>query len=119
MRKILFLFVALCGLLFAQSGKVGGMDIEYSTKKPLSSGANEFIITLQKNGDMVRGAKIELVAIMPPMPSMPKMDFKAQAKEEAQGYSATVHFPHGGTWQLKFKIQVNGKKYTYKSSVDF
>lgn len=121
MKKILFGLVTLLfsGLLMAQSGKVGGMEIEYSTAKPLSSGSNDFLITLKKNGVSLKGAKITLKAIMPPMPSMPKMNFEAQAKEVAEGYVAKIHFPHGGTWQLRFLIELNGKKYTYKSSVDF
>ncbi|RDU71387.1 FixH family protein [Helicobacter brantae] len=119
MKKILFVLIALFGFAFAQGGKVGGMEIEYSTKKPLSSGGNEFLISLKKDGVLIKGAKITLKAIMPPMPSMPKMDFEAKAKEVAEGYEAVVHFPHGGTWQLKFLIELNGKKYTYKSSVDF
>lgn len=121
MKRLAFALLALLfsSFVFAQSGKVGGMEIEYSTKKPLSSGGNDFIITLKKDGKLLKGANITLKAIMPPMPNMPKMNFEAKAKESDERYIAQVHFPHGGTWQLRFIIEIDGKKYTYKSSVDF
>ena len=121
MKRVAFALLALLfsSFVFAQSGKVGGMEIELSTKKHLSSGGNDFIITLKKDGKLLKGANITLKAIMPPMPNMPKMDFEAKAQESDEGYIAQVHFPHGGTWQLRFIIEIDGKKYTYKSSVDF
>ncbi|WP_104696989.1 MULTISPECIES: FixH family protein [unclassified Helicobacter] len=121
MKKILQM--ALClfftSFMFAQEGKIGDFDISYKTKKPLSSGMNDFVIELKKDGQRVSDAKINLKAIMPPMPGMPKMDFEAIAKESSEGYIARVSLPHGGTWQLRFQIEVEGKKYTYKSSIDF
>lgn len=121
MKKIFQILFSLffTGFLFAQEGKVEDLNISYKTRKPLSSGINDFIITLEKENQKISGAKIILKAIMPPMPGMPKMDFEASAKESDEGYIAKINFPHGGTWQLRFQIDINGKKYTYRSSVDF
>ncbi|CBG40632.1 FixH family protein [Helicobacter mustelae] len=118
MKKI-FLILLFCAGLFAQGGKVGDMNIDFHPKKPFSSGDNEVVISLQKDGKFVSAAKIKIRVVMPPMPGMPKMDFRAEAKEQGDGYVAKLNFPHGGTWQLRFSIEVDGKVYNYKSSIDF
>ncbi len=125
MRKFLALFVV--GLFFvsgvyadgfSKKGKTAGVEVEYSTAKPLVVGTNDFTISLSKGDTPLKGAEVIMKVFMPEMPGMPYMEYIGEAKESGEGvYEVMINFSMGGTWQVRIEFESEGKKYRYKSSV--
>jgi hypothetical protein len=52
------------------------------------------------------------------MPGMPYMDYIDFGKLDGDKYNTLINFSMGGTWQYHIGVKVNGKKFTYRSSVN-
>ena len=121
-KVILSLFI-LVGVLNAepllQNGKKDGYSIKFSSEKPLVSGNNEVFVTLSKDGDIVKDAKVKIKVFMPEMPGMPYMEYKGKAKLVGDKYKIAVNFSMSGTWQYHIKFKTNdGKVHTVRGSVN-
>ena len=102
---------------FSKSGKAGGLDVTYSSPKPLVLGNNNISVKIMNHGKVVKGAKVEFKIFMPEMPGMPYMEEVQSMKANGDIYNGTVNFSMGGTWQVKIFVEKDGKKYKHSSSV--
>jgi len=102
---------------FSKQGKAGGLDVIFSSDKPLVVGDNMIDIAVNKEGKPIHGAKIEMKVFMPEMPGMPHMETTQLMKPNGDLYSGNVNLSMGGTWQVKIFIDFDGKKYKMSSSV--
>ena len=121
-KVVLSLFI-MVGLLNAeplsQNGEKNGYTIKLSSDKSLVSGNNEVFITLSKNGDIVKDAKVKIKVFMPEMPGMPYMEYKGKGKLVGDKYKIAVNFAMSGTWQYQIKFKTNdGKVHTVRGSVN-
>jgi hypothetical protein len=103
---------------FSKSGKAGGLDVIYSSSKPLVIGDNTIDVKIMESGKEVTGAtKVEFKVFMPEMPGMPYMESVKLMRPNGEFYSGNINFSMGGTWQVKIFIEKDGKKYKLSSSV--
>ncbi len=102
---------------FTKSGKAGNLAVTYSSAKPLVVGDNHIDIKVTNNGQVVKGAKVEMKVFMPEMPGMPHMEDTQPMNELTDTYSGNINFSMGGTWQIKIFIEKDGKTYKHASSV--
>jgi len=102
---------------FSKQGKAGGLDVVFSSDKPLVVGDNSIDVAVSKDGKPIHGAKVEMKIFMPEMPSMPYMESVELMKPNGDFYSGNVNFSMGGTWQVKIFIEADGKKYKMSSSI--
>jgi len=103
---------------FVKTGKAGDLSVTYSSDKPLVVGNNKIDVLISKDGKEITDAsKVELKISMPEMPGMPYMEEVKLLKPSKDGYTGTVNFSMGGTWQVKIFIEKDGKKYKYSSSI--
>jgi len=102
---------------FSKQGKAGGLDVVFSSDKPLVVGDNSIDIAVSKGGKPIYGAKVEMKIFMPEMPGMPYMESVQLMKPNGDLYSGNVNLSMGGTWQVKIFIEADGKKYKMSSSI--
>jgi len=102
---------------FSKQGKAGGLDVVFSSDKPLVVGDNSIDVAVSKGGKPIHGAKVEMKIFMPEMPGMPYMESVELMKPNGDLYSGNVNLSMGGTWQVKIFIEVDGKKYKMSSSI--
>lgn len=125
MQNILkiFLFVAL---IFSQASafekvlQAKEYEIILSAPKNFTSGKNEFSVSIKRNGNEIEASDVAVKFMMPEMPGMPKMSEDSQiSKDGEKAYKGVVHFPHGGTWQIRASFKIDSKNYLAKGSIDF
>jgi len=102
---------------FSKQGKAGGLDVVFSSDKPLVVGDNSIDIAVSKGGKPIHGAKVEMKVFMPEMPGMPYMESVELMKPNGDLYSGNVNLSMGGTWQVRIFIEADGKKYKMSSSI--
>jgi len=102
---------------FSKQGKAGGLDVVFSSDKPLVVGDNSIDVAVSKDGKPIHGAKVEMKVFMPEMPGMPYMESVELMKPNGDLYSGNVNLSMGGTWQVKIFIEADGKKYKMSSSI--
>lgn len=102
---------------FSKQGKAGGLDIVFSSNKPLVVGDNSIDIAVSKDSKPIHGAKVTMKIFMPEMPGMPYMESVELMKPNGDLYSGNINLSMGGTWQVKIFIEANDKKYKMSSSV--
>lgn len=86
---------------------------------PVANGDNHIEIEIKdSSGKVVRDAEVLVNYYMPPMPRMPPMNYKINAKLEDGKYLATMKFIMAGPWIIAVKIFRSGKRYTAKVNVD-
>jgi hypothetical protein len=120
MKRLLITLTILCSFAFGfeKVGKVGDMDIKLSSTKDITVGENSINITLSKDKEIIKGAKINFKIFMPEMPGMPYMEDKSEAIALKSGeYQVKFNSSMGGTWQIRIIIELDDKKYRYKSSL--
>ena len=69
-------------------------------------------------GKDVTDAAVAIDYVMPAMPGMPAMNYKAAAGLKDKRYVATVDFSMAGPWSVAVKITRGGKTQTVKLNVD-
>lgn len=85
-------------------------------KKPAVVGDNNVGIEIaDASAHQIKDAKVELYYFMP---SMPAMNYTADAKVEDGAYTSTIKPTMGGEWSLDVKFTRPGEK-THKVSVTF
>lgn len=77
---------------FTKSGKAGNLAVTYSSAKPLVVGDNHIDIKVTNNGQVVKGAKVEMKVFMPEMPGMPHMEDTQTMSEVANKYIGNMNF---------------------------
>ena len=99
---IILLFAA--GLAYAKDymvmKKAGNYTVEVKLdKNPPITGANKMEISIKDDkGSNVTDATVVVEYIMPAMPGMPPMNYKAKAELKGSRYMANVNFSMSGAW---------------------
>lgn len=91
-------------------GSKNGYDIHLKSVKSLVVGSNDFIITLKKDGKIIKDAKVKIKFFMPEMPGMPYMEYKAKGKLFDDTYKTNINFSMSGTWQYQLKFKTSDNK---------
>ena len=99
--------------------KVGGYEMEVSIdKNPLVLGENQIEIKIKEAGKTIKDASVWVNYYMPPMPRMPPMNYKTEAKLKSEKYKATMNIIMSGPWIIVIKMTLGGKIYTAKLNVE-
>ena len=122
MKKLLLALMMLSTLAFAKGfydkGVTKGITVEINSEKTLVEGDNDLTIKLSKDGQAITNAKVRAKFFMPEMPGMPYMDYIGYGKLDGDVYKTMINFSMGGTWQYHVQFKLDGKKYTYRGSVN-
>jgi hypothetical protein len=88
-------------------------------KNPPIAGKNNMSVKVQDaQGKAVTDAKVAIDYVMPAMPGMPAMSYKANAALKGDSYKAEINFSNSGPWTVTIKISRAGKIERMKFSVD-
>ncbi len=117
--------------LFLSVGLVYGKDYEVTKKagdltvqikidrNPPIAGQNKMEVGIQDvKGKAVTDAVVAVEYIMPAMPGMPAMNYKAKTVLKGVRYLATLDFSMSGPWTVNIKILRGGKTQAVKINVD-
>jgi hypothetical protein len=127
MKKFTAAFIILllaAGLAYAKDyvvmKKAGSYTVEVKLdKNPPIIGANKMDINITDDkGGNVTDATVVVEYIMPAMPGMPPMNYKAKAELKGSRYLANVNFSMSGAWAVNIKITRAGKTQVVKLNVD-
>jgi len=122
MKKLFIALFALSSLAFGagfyDKGTTKGIEVEIKSEKTLVEGNNNIQIKLSREGKAITNAKVRAKFFMPEMPGMPYMDYIGNATLDGDTYKTMINFSMGGTWQYQVQFKLNGKKYTYRGSVN-
>jgi hypothetical protein len=123
-----FLIVVLLVLV---AGAVSAKSLEVTKK----AGTNTVTVTLQNDppatgpntvtvavkdasGKAVTNAAVEVDYVMPAMPGMPAMKYKAPLKLTGQVYTGVLDFSMAGSWQVSVKVKQGTQTGTVRFSTD-
>lgn len=99
--------------------KVGAYEMEVSIdKNPLVLGENRIEIKIKEAGKTIKEASVWVNYYMPPMPRMPPMNYKTEAKLKSEKYKATMNIIMSGPWIIVIKMSLDGKTYTTKLNIE-
>jgi len=116
---VLFAFYALHSAPIVHKKNKGGYAIELVSEKSLSVGSNKFFISLSKDGEVVKDAKVKVKFFMPGMPGMPYMEYGDKAKLVGDKYEASASLSMSGTWQYSVKFKTKeGKVHAIRGSLN-
>jgi hypothetical protein len=119
----MILFLA-AGLVYAKDYVVMKQAGSYTVqikldKNPPITGQNKMEISIRDDkGVNVTDAAVVVEYIMPAMPGMPAMNYKAKAELNGSRYLANVNFSMSGAWAVNIKITRAGKTQAVKLNVD-
>ena len=120
----LIILLLAAGLAYAKDymvmKKAGNYTVEVKLdKNPPITGANKMEISIKDDrGGDVTDATVVVDYIMPAMPGMPAMNYKAKAELKGSRYLANVNFSMSGAWAVNIKITRSGKTQAVKLNVD-
>lgn len=120
---LVILFLAV-GLVYAKDyvvlKKAGSYVVEVKLdKNPPITGPNKMEINIKDDkGVKVTDATVVVEYVMPAMPGMPAMNYKAKAELSGSLYLAKVNFSMSGAWAVNIKITRAGKTQVVKLNVD-
>ena len=129
MRRILAIlaaaaFLMACNLAFAKdyelTKKAGDYNVQIKIdKNPPVTGINKMTIAIKDAaGSVVTDATVVIDYVMPAMPGMPAMNYKAGTSLKNKRYVAEVDFSMSGSWSIAVKITRGGKTQAVKLNVD-
>jgi len=127
MRKLAVLILVLCFLsntawagVYEAKKKTGEYEVGIKVdRNPLVLGDNNISIEIKDGGGKyVTDTKVLVNYYMPPMPRMPPMNYRTDAKLKKEQYRATMHFIMSGPWYIVVIINRAGKTSTAKFNVD-
>jgi hypothetical protein len=100
--------------------KAGGYTVEVKLdKNPPITGPNKMEISIKDDkGGNVTDATVVVEYVMPAMPGMPAMNYKAKTELSGSRYLANVNFSMSGAWAVNIKITRAGKTQVVKLNVD-
>lgn len=120
----LIILLLAAGLVYAKDytvmKKAGSYTVEVKLdKNPPITGPNKMEINIQDDkGIKVTDATVVVEYVMPAMPGMPSMNYKAKAELNGSRYLANVNFSMSGAWAVNIKITRAGKTQAVKLNVD-
>ena len=120
----LIILLLTVGLVYAKDytvvKKAGSYTVEVKLdKNPPITGPNKMEINIQDDkGIKVTDATVVVEYVMPAMPGMPSMNYKAKAELNGSRYLANVNFSMSGAWAVNIKITLAGKTQAVKLNVD-
>ena len=112
------------GLAYAKdyeiTKKAGDYNVQVKIdKNPPVTGFNKMEIAItDAAGKEVTDATVAVDYVMPPMPGMGAMNYKANAGLKGNRYVATINFSMAGPWSVAVKITRGGKTQSVKLNVD-
>ena len=127
MKKIMFIVMMVMLLTsaayakgFEASKQAGPFKVDISLdKNPPAMGENNIIIAVwDAAGKPVKDAKVNIEYIMPAMPGMPAMNYKAALAGKDGKYSGKLNFSMPGAWSVEVKVEAAGKKGKAKLNID-
>ena len=120
----LIILLLAAGLVYAKDytvmKKAGSYTVEVKLdKNPPITGPNKMAISIKDDkGENVTDAAVVVEYVMPAMPGMPAMNYKAKAELNGSRYLANVNFSMSGAWAVNIKITRAGKTQAVKLNVD-
>jgi hypothetical protein len=120
----LIILLLAAGLAYAKDymvmKKAGNYTVEIKLdKNPPITGQNKMEINIKDDrGSNITDATVVVEYIMPAMPGMPAMNYKAKAELNGSRYLASVNFSMSGAWGVNIKITRSGKTQAVKLNVD-
>jgi hypothetical protein len=120
----LIILLLAAGLVYAKDytvmKKAGSYTVEVKLdKNPPITGPNKMEISIKDDkGENVTDAAVVVEYVMPAMPGMPAMNYKAKAELNGSRYLANVNFSMSGAWAVNIKITRAGKTQVVKLNVD-
>ena len=120
----LIILLIAAGLVYAKDytvmKKAGSYTVEVKLdKNPPITGPNKMEINIKDDkGVNVTDAAVVVEYIMPAMPGMPAMNYRAKAELNGSRYLANVNFSMSGAWAVNIKITRAGKTQAVKLNVD-
>jgi hypothetical protein len=127
MKRIALIFVVLLlasGLAFAKDYEITKKAGDYTVqvkidKNPPIVGKNKMEILLKDAaGKDVTDATVAVDYIMPAMPGMPAMNYKAKTELKGSRYLTDINFSMSGPWSVNIKIVRGEKTQAVKLNVD-
>src|SRR5450759_1851399 len=129
MRRIIAIlaaaaFLMACSLAFAKdyelTKKAGDYNVQIKIdKNPPVTGINKMSGAIKDvAGKDVTDATVVIDYVMPAMPGMPAMNYKAATSLKNKRYVAEVDFSMSGSWSIAVKITRGGKTQSVKLNVD-
>ena len=121
---IIFVLFLAVGLAYAKDYEITKKAGEYTVlvtidKNPPVSGKNNMAVGIKDGaGKDVTDATVAIDYVMPAMPGMPAMNYKAGASLKDKRYLATLDFSMSGAWGVNIKITRGGKTQSVKLNVD-
>ena len=121
---VLIILLLAAGLVYAKDytvmKKAGSYTVEVKLdKNPPITGLNKMEINIKDDkGGNVTDAMVVVEYVMPAMPGMPAMNYKAKAELNGSRYLANVNFSMSGAWAVNIKITRAGKTQAVKLNVD-
>jgi hypothetical protein len=99
--------------------KLGGYEMEVSIdKNPLILGENHIEIEIKEGKKAITGATVWINYYMPPMPRMPPMNYKTEARLKGEKYKAAMNIIMSGPWIIVIKMSLDGKTYKAKLNIE-
>jgi len=120
----LIILLLAAGLVYAKDytvmKKAGSYTVEVKLdKNPPITGPNKMEISIKDDkGGNVTDATVVVEYVMPAMPGMPAMNYKAKTELSGSRYLANVNFSMSGAWAVNIKITRAGKTQAVKLNVD-
>ena len=121
---VLIILLLAAGLVYAKDymvmKKADGYMVQVTLdKNPPITGQNKMEISIKDDkGGNVTDATVVVEYVMPAMPGMPAMNYKAKAELNGSRYLANVNFSMSGAWAVNIKITRVGKTQAVKLNVD-
>ena len=121
---VLIILLLAVGLVYAKDymviKKAGSYTVEVKLdKNPPITGQNKMEINIKDDkGINITDATVVVEYVMPAMPGMPAMNYKAKAELKGSRYLANVNFSMSGAWAVNIKITRTGKTQAVKLNVD-
>ena len=105
---------------FEASKQAGPFKVDITLdKNPPAMGENNIIVAVwDAAGKPVKDAKVNIEYIMPAMPGMPAMNYKAALAGKDGKYSGKLNFSMPGAWSVEVKVEAAGKKGKAKLNID-
>ncbi|MBF0519911.1 MAG: FixH family protein [Nitrospirae bacterium] len=105
---------------YKQTSNAGpyAVTLKLDKKNPVVGDNIATIEIKDADGKYVLDAKVVLEYSMPAMPGMPAMNYKANAKQNAEEFIATMNLPMAGAWNVAVKVTRNNKTESAKYNVD-
>ena len=120
----LIMLLLAVGLVYAKDyivvKKAGNYTVGVKLdKNPPITGPNKMEISIKDDkGGNVTDATVVVEYVMPAMPGMPAMNYKAKTELSGSRYLANVNFSMTGAWAVNIKITRAGKTQVVKLNVD-